>query len=204
MKKNLLIIALLLVVFLAFKYFNNRNKEKTELKENSALILESLKNVSKLVVTEAKFTEVFNYSNSKELLGKYITSDKKALVVVNADVTVSYDLSKMTYEIDEENKILKILSIPEPEMKISPDFEYYDVQSDYFNKFDANDYNEIKDRVTAKLKTKIEASDLRKNSKDRLFTELTKFYILTNSMGWTLQYEENTVTDMEALKKLKL
>jgi len=204
MKKNLLIIALLLVVFLAFKYFNNRSKEKTELKENSALILESLKNVSKLVVTEAKFTEVFNYSNSKELLGKYITSDKKALVVVNADVTVSYDLSKMTYEIDEENKILKILSIPEPEMKISPDFEYYDVQSDYFNKFDANDYNEIKDRVTAKLKTKIEASDLRKNSKDRLFTELTKFYILTNSMGWTLQYEENTVTDMEALKKLKL
>ena len=204
MKKNLLIIALLLVVFLAFKYFNNRNKEKTELKENSALILESLKNVSKLVVTEAKFTEVFNYSNSKELLGKYITSDKKALVVVNADVTVSYDLSKMTYEIDEENKILKILSIPEPEMKISPDFEYYDVQSDYFNKFDANDYNEIKDRVTAKLKTKIEASDLRKNSKDRLFTELTKFYILTNSMGWTLQYEENTVTDMDALKKLKL
>ena len=204
MKRNVFIIVLLLAIFLLFKYFNNRSKEKTELKENSALILESLKNVSKLVVTEAKFTEVFNYSNSKELLGKFLTSDKKALVVVNADVTVSYDLSKMTYEIDEENKILKILSIPEPEMKISPDFEYYDVQSDYFNKFDANDYNEIKDRVSSKLKTKIEASDLRKNSKDRLFTELTKFYILTNSMGWTLQYEQNTVTDMDALKKLKL
>lgn len=204
MKRNVFIILLLLAIFLLFKYFNNRSKEKTELKENSALILESLKNVSKLVVTEAKYTEVFNYSNSKELLGKYLTSDKKALVVVNADVTVAYDLSKMTYEIDEENKILRILSIPEPEMKISPDFEYYDVQSDYFNKFDANDYNEIKDRVNAKLKTKIEASDLRKNSKDRLFTELTKFYILTNTLGWTLQYNENVVSDVEALKKLKL
>lgn len=193
-----------MAVFLLFKYFNNRSKEKTELRESSALIQESLKNVSKLIVTEGHFSEVFNYSNSKELLGKYLTSDKKALVVVNADVTVSYDLSKMTYEIDEENKVLRILSIPEPEMKISPDFEYYDVQADYFNKFDGSDYNEIKTRVNAKLKKKIEASDLKENSKDRLLTELTKFYILTNTLGWTLEYHENKVTNIELLKELKL
>jgi hypothetical protein len=36
---------------------------------------------------------------------------KKALIVVNADVTV-YDLHKMKYDIDEKNKIISILSIP--------------------------------------------------------------------------------------------
>lgn len=203
MKKNILIIALLLVIFLAFKYFNNRSKEITELKESTALIQESVQNVGKLIVTEGHFSEVFNYSNSKELFGKYITSDKKALVVVNADVSVVYDLSKMTYEVDAENKVLRILNIPEPEMKISPDFEYYDVQDDYLNQFEAADYNEIKNRVNQKLKTKIEASDLKANAKDRLLTELTKFYILTNSLAWTLEYNEDTITEINELEFLK-
>jgi hypothetical protein len=33
------------------------------------------------------------------------------LIVVNADVTVAYDLHKMKYDIDEK-KIISILSIP--------------------------------------------------------------------------------------------
>jgi hypothetical protein len=40
-----------------------------------------------------------------------VSFDKKALIVVNADVTVAYDLHKMKYDIDE-NKIISILSIP--------------------------------------------------------------------------------------------
>ncbi len=130
--------------------------------------------------------------------------EKKALVVVNAEVVVAYDLSKMTYEVDTENKILRILSIPEPELKISPDFEYYDIQDDFLNPFEAKDYNEIKDRVNLKLKTKIEASGLKQNAKERLLNELTKLYILTNSLGWTLQYNENTVTDLDLLKDFTL
>lgn len=203
MKKNFLIVLLLLFAFIAIWFFTKRNKEHTELRESTVLIQESLKNVSKLVVTEGHFSEVFNYKNSKELFGKYITSDKKALVVVNADVSVLYDLSKMTYEVDEANKILRILSIPEPELKISPEFEYYDIQDDFLNPFEASDYNEIRDRVNKKLKSKIEASDLKTNAKERLLNELTKFYILTNSLDWTLQYNENTVTDIELLKEFQ-
>jgi hypothetical protein len=41
-----------------------------------------------------------------------VSFDKKALIVVNADVTVAYDLHKMKYDIDEKNKIISILSIP--------------------------------------------------------------------------------------------
>jgi hypothetical protein len=33
-----------------------------------------------------------------------VSFDKKALIVVNADVTVAYDLHKMKYDIDEKNK----------------------------------------------------------------------------------------------------
>ena len=89
------------------------------------------------------FSEVFNYKNSKDVFGDYITSEKKALVVVNADVTIAYDLSKIEFEVDESTKTLTILGIPEDEVKISPDFEYYDIQADFFNPFEAKDYNAI-------------------------------------------------------------
>src|SRR5690606_8951992 len=119
---------------------------------------QELRNVSKLVVTEGHFAEVYNYKDSKELFGPMITAHKKALVVVNAEVAIAYDMSQIDYEVDEANKVLKIIRVPEPEIKISPDFEYYDVTADYFNPFNAADYNAIKRNVNASLMKKIEAS----------------------------------------------
>jgi len=159
------------------------------------LIQEQISNVSKLIVTEGHFAEVYNYKDSQELFGSLITADKKALVVVNAEVNVVYDLNEIDFEIDEENKILRIKSIPEPEIKINPDFEYYDITADYFNPFKAADYNKIKNNVNVSLLKKVEASTLKTNAKNRLISELHKFYVLTNSMGWTLEYREEVVTD---------
>jgi site-specific recombinase XerD len=88
-------------------------------------------------------------------------------------------------------------------MKISPDFEYYDIQEDYFNQFDAKDYNSIKETVKKQLMKKIEASDLKANAKNRLLSELSKFYILTNSLGWTLKYNTNPVNGLNELNNLE-
>ncbi|TYA54633.1 DUF4230 domain-containing protein [Formosa maritima] len=174
------------------------------LKESTALIQEQIKNVGKLIVTEGHFSEVFNYKNSKEIFGDYFTSDKKALVVVNADVFVAYDLSEIKFKVDETTKTLIILSIPKEEIKIAPDLEYYDVQADFFNPFEAKDYNNIKETIKVSLLKKLEHSDLKTNAKNRLINELSKFYILTNSLGWTLQYNENPIRNIEELQGLKL
>ncbi len=100
---------------------------------------------------------------------------------------------KIDFEVDREAKMLRIKSIPDPEIKISPDFEYYDVTSDYLNLFDASDYNKIKKNVNASLMKKVNRSSLLKNAQNRLISELQKFYILTHSMGWGLEYEGQTV-----------
>ena len=146
------------------------------------------------------FAEVYNYKDSKELFGPLITAHKKALVVVNADVSIAYDMSKISYEVDEENKTLKIIQIPEPEIKISPDFEYYDVTADYLNPFNAKDYNAIKRNVNASLMKKIEASSLRSNAENRLVSELSRILVLTNSMEWTLVYNNTPVKNAEQLE----
>lgn len=176
-----------------FRSCYDDKKDKSILEENSMLIQQQIENVSKLVVTEGHFAEVYNYRDSQQLFGYLLTADKKALVVVNAEVTVGYDLGLIDFEIENETKTLHIKSIPEPEVKINPDFEYYDVTADYFNPFEAKDYNTIKKNVTASLLKKVEASSLKSNAENRLISELQKFYILTNSMGWTLTYGDTVV-----------
>jgi len=119
-------------------------------------------------------------------------------------VTIGYDLSKIKYKIDQETQTLHILSIPKEEVKINPDFEYYDIQSDFLNQFEAKDYNEIKETVNTSLMKKIEASDLKSNAQNRLISELSKFFIVTNSLGWTLEYNKTPVESLEVLQTLKL
>lgn len=193
MKKVFVGVLITLAVVLVFRSCADDKEEKSILEENSMLIQTQIDNVSKLIVTEGHFAEVYNYKDSKMLFGPFISAEKKALVVVNADVTIAYDLSKIDFEVDESSKTLHIKSIPEPEVKISPDFEYYDVSSDYLNMFEASDYNKIKKNVNASLMKKVEASALKTNAENRLISELQKFYILTNSLGWTLVYNDKTV-----------
>lgn len=204
MRKIILGVVVTMVLLFTFKYCDSKKEDKIVLQESSELIQEQIKNVGKLVVTEGHFSEVFNYKNSKEILGSFLTSNKKALIVVNADVTVAYDLSKIEFEIDQTNKTLTILSIPKEEIKISPDLQYYDIQADYFNPFEANDYNSIKETIKKSLMKKLEKSDIKANAKNRLISELAKFYILTNSLGWTLKYNENTIKSSNQLEAIKL
>ena len=200
MKKVLVGAIIALASVLIYKSCTDNHQQKSILEENSMLIQQELRNVSKLVITEGHFAEVYNYKDSKELFGPLITAHKKALVVVNADVSIAYDMSKISYEVDVENKTLKIIQIPEPEIKISPDFEYYDVTADYLNPFNAKDYNAIKRNVNASLMKKIEASSLRSNAENRLVSELSRILVLTNSMEWTLVYNNTPVENAEQLE----
>jgi len=204
MRKILFGVIITLIVLFTFKYCGDQRRNNIVLQENSALIQKQIKNVGKLVVTEGHFSEVFSYQNSKAIFGDLFESEKKALVVVNADVSIAYDLNQIEYNIDEINKTLQILSIPKEEIIISPDFEYYDIQDGYFNEFEAKDYNDIKETVKQSLMKKVEASELKSNAKNRLISELAKFYILTNSLGWTLEYNQTPISNIESLQNIKL
>ena len=197
-------IIIAILIFFTYKYFSENLSNGITIQEHSALIQKQINQVGKLIVTEGHFSEVFDYKKSKALFTNYISVEKKALVVVNAEVTVAYDLSKIEYRVDKKSRTLKIISIPEEEIKINPDFEYYDIQQGFLNPFEANDYNAIKEAVNKSLAKKIEASSLKLNAKNRLISELSKFYILTHSLGWTLEYRETPVNDLEQLSRLKL
>lgn len=168
-------------------------ERKNTLEESSSLIQQEVKQVSKLIVTEGHFSQVYNYKQSEGMFGNLWITKKKALVVVNAEVQIAYDLSKVKFDIDAANQTLYIREIPEAEIKVFPDFKYYDAAGDYFNPFDADDINTIKSRVNASIRRKVEGSDLKENANRRLIAELARFYVLTNSLGWRLVYEDKEV-----------
>ncbi len=204
MRNIFLGIVIAFVIVFGLRYCENKKENREILKANTALIQKELKNVGKLIVTEGSYAQVFSYNDSKDLMYGLFDARKKALIVVNAKASIAYDLSEVTTDMDETTKTVTITNIPEPELSINPNIEYYDVTQDYLNQFTASDYNKIKQRVEKSLRKKIEASELRTNAQNRLISELQKIYILTNSMGWTLKYNTTVVENEAELEKLKL
>lgn len=199
LRKWVVLILVAMVLFFGYQFFSSKGDTST-IEYDTALIQQQIKNVGKLVVTEGHFSEVMTYKDQNKYLGDLISFDKKAIVVINADVTVSFDLSKVKYDIDAENKVVTIKSIPEEEIKISPDIKYYDVEQSTFNEFTGNDYNKINKIARANLAKKIEKSTLKSNAKNRLVSELSKILIVTNSMGWKLKYNGEEVKSEKSMQ----
>lgn len=184
-----------IAVLLLFKYCQFKKADTATIEYDSNLIQQQIVNVGKLIVTEGHFSQVLTYKDKDKYFMDLISFDKKALIVVNADVTVSYDLRQMKYDINQETKTITILSIPKEEIKISPDIKFYDVTQSNFNHFTGEDYNKINKSVKANLAKKMETSSLKSNAQNRLISELSKILILTNTMGWKLQYNGQSITN---------
>ena len=203
MTKKTLIFALICVALGSLlTFFIMRKVDKNnEVVPDTELIQQQMKNVSKLVVNEAKISQIYNYKDEKSFMN-LMSFDKKALVVVNADVQIMYDLSKLEYTIDETNKIVKITFIPKEEIKINPDIKIYDVEESRFNAFKGNDYNTIQESVKKQFHEKIRKSNIQANAKNRLVSELSKFLVVTQSLGWTFKYQEETIVNTADLNEL--
>jgi len=190
-----------LFLFFGYQYFSSKG-DTSVVEYDTALIQQQIKNVGKLVVTEGHFAEVITYKDSKKYLSDLISFEKKAIVVINADVTVSFDLSKMKYDIDSINKVITVVEIPKEEIKIAPDFKYYNTESSTFNEFTGQDYNKINKIARANLAKKIQASTLKTNAKNRLLSELNSLFIVTKNLGWTMKYKDEVITsDKEVNQK---
>ena len=206
MKRRILLLSvIILAVFLLFKFCEFKKGDTSTIDYNTNLIQQQIVNVGKLIVTEGHFSQVLTYKDQDKYFMDMVSFEKKALIIVNADVTVAYDLRKMKYDIDEKNKIITILNIPKEEIKISPDIQFYDVEQSKLNPFTGDDYNKINKSVRANLTKKMEKSSLKRNAKNRLISELSKILILTNTMGWTLQYEDKIIiNDLDLSQKIKM
>ncbi len=195
--KNLLIgIGIgLLIFYLIFKY--QEPKEGSDINSTN-LIQEQLKNVSELIVTEGHFSDVITYKDAKKYYVDWLTAEKKAVVLVKAKATLSYDLRALNYFVDQTTNTIVLTDIPEVDLNIYPSLEYYDIEQGYLNPFKAEDYNKIDKEVRKRMHNQISTSDFIDNAENRLISEL--FFLLNKdeNQQWNIIIEN----EEETLEKL--
>ncbi|WP_181374532.1 DUF4230 domain-containing protein [Polaribacter aquimarinus] len=148
--------------------------------------------MSKLIVSRGSFSEIYNYSDSKKYFYDYISFDKRAIVTVNAEVEIGYDLSKLEIQIDSLHKKIIINKIPEEEIVISPKVKYYDLQQSNFNTFSKEELNKINQNSIDKIRKTIALTDLKKKAKTRFFEEISKIYQLSVIYNWQVVDKTNS------------
>lgn len=182
-------ILVFLVGFLIAKFWYQKSENRQQ-KEETKIVVNAIKNMSKLVVSSASFSEIYNFKDSKKYFYETISFDKQAIVTVNANVEVGYDLSKLEIQIDSLAKKIYINKIPKEEITIAPDVKYFDLQQSQFNSFSKDDLNKINQKSIEKIKQTVELINLKKEAKTRFFEEISKIYQLSAIYGW--QVVDNT------------
>ncbi|PCH78254.1 MAG: hypothetical protein COB98_01150 [Flavobacteriaceae bacterium] len=177
-------VVLLLGMLLSYSWFGNQENSRS--KEEVQLLRNSIKHVSKLVVTEVEYSQIFNYSDAKKYFFETISFEKKVVLLVRAKVQVMYDLKLMETQLDTLGKIIYINKIPAPEVVISPRVRYFDFQQSSFNEFDTKELNRIHTKCIANIKNSITLDALNEKARKQLMIELKQLYQLSNLLGWQL------------------
>jgi len=184
-------LSIFLLGFFIAKFWYEKKEEEHQ-QEEIRVVLNGIQNLSKLVVSEGSFSEMYSFSDTKKYLYDYLSFEKKAILSVNAKVEVGYDLSKLEIQVDTIGKQIIINKIPKEEVLISPDIKYFDLRQSQFNTFSKSELNKLTDKAIEKIKTTITVSNLQKDAKTRLFEELSKIYQLSKIYNWKVVDNTNS------------
>lgn len=190
MKKTVAIFALLglmLLVFFATRHFYLGNSRTAT--EQSQVLLEEIRKVSKLVTVEGQFAEIYDYKD----YWKYDVSPlrKKALVRVKATVSVGYDLGNMGIQAYPDERKIVISNIPSAKiLSVEHDLDYYDITQGTFNPFTPEDYNKINTNAKAMIVEKAAESDLFQKATEQGNELLDMIRFMAEQMRWTVEIVE--------------
>jgi hypothetical protein len=185
----ILILALTFGLGIAFyQWWDNKDAPKVE--EQSQVLLERVKTVSKLITVEGYFSEVMNY---KDYWGyDFFLFQKKALILVKARVSVGYDLAAMNLKSDTNTKTITLTEPPAPQiLSIDHDLSYYDIKEGTFNSFTAEDYTKMQGKAKEFVREKAEKSDLKEKATLQGNQMMDVIRFMVESAGWKLNIEKN-------------
>ncbi len=209
MKFNLLkilqfvLLALVIGVAASKFYFSKQLLPHHDVTQEADVLVEKIENVSKLVLVESTFSEVFSYKDAYKMFYDYLSFEKKAILKVTAKAAISIDLRKLVYTIDETNKQLIIEEIPEPELMIEPDIQYYDLQESTFNEFTIEELNKMNKDAVEQIRKLVRESNLYEMAKERVIEEFRDLELLSDYLGWTI-VDNSRITQLKHFDDLRV
>ncbi len=196
MKNTIVTIALIIIAFAVGIFFSNNfslfGEAKHVEEQQTSVLLERVKTVSKLVTIEGYFSVVHPYKDYYYYDLPFLR--KKAILLVNAKVMVGYDLEQMTFETDAENKILYIGNRPDPEIiSLDPKIQYYDMSEGTFNNFSTKELTKLNEDARKKIEEEVAKSNLKQIAKEKGNDVIKLVEIICRDAGWTVQYRDGSV-----------
>jgi len=200
-KINIIISIFAFALGILFTVFGIKSCESKGRNEDAKVIAYQITKMNKMVVAEQALSEIYTHTSKKSLpgLGSIYSADKKVTLLVNAKVQASYDLSKMNVKLDSINKKIVIQSIPEVDLKVFPDVEFFDMDQSVFNKFEKDDLNGIKQRGVAEVEKKIDREKLKKEAHQQLILNLKDLYQLAKIYGWEVEDQTKYATELKEI-----
>lgn len=197
----LVFIALLVGVYFGYQQYTDWRSIKA--KEESTVLLEKMRTVAKLITVEGQFSEIISYKDY--WAWDWFPFRKKALIRVQATVSVGYDLSKVTFRAYPEQKRMVIEQLPAPEiLSLEHDLDYYDLSEGTFNTFLKEDYNRINAEAKAKIREQAENSELFSAAQDQAAKMLDLMAFMVESTGWTFDYDPVKIKEKPFSKEFDL
>lgn len=170
-------------------------KRKDVTNSQSAIIMEKIRKVWKLITVEGEFAEIYHYENTKERFMSMVSSKKRAILLINARAHVGYDLSKIKMEPINDKKVIRLTEFPDPQLlSLETDLKYYDKKEGLFNKFDSSDLTEVNSKAKEYVLLKIPESGLYDTAKSEALEAILLIQNIVETIGWSLDYEDLLLT----------
>lgn len=170
--------------------FFTRKRSREITTHQSAVLLEKIRAVCKLISVEGDFAEIYRYENRRDHFMKLFSSKKKALIVINARAQIGYDFKKVQISSDPERKTIFLTHFPPPEiLSIEPELEFYDIKNGLFNAFTPEDMTSLNKEAKTHIREKIPESGLMDSARQEALEAILLIEKIVETIGWKLNYD---------------
>ena len=191
-KNILLVLITVLACFGIYSIYHKMTTIKDVEEISSTILLERVEKVFKLVTVEGNFNEIYNYEN--HIFADIWPFRKKALVQVNAKVSVGYDFESVKFIVDEDNKTLTLDGdLYADILSIDHNVKNYDFDSGLFNPISDRDITKMGAEAKDFIREKAEGSDLFSQAEEQKAELLEMLDWILQAAGWELITEESVL-----------
>lgn len=180
----------------------NSNLFRKTQAEKSSVVVEKVEKVLKLVAVEANLSELYKYQDYYSYDISFLR--KKAILRVNAKVSVGYDLKKVDITVDSLRGKVVMNELPKAEiLSIDHNLDYYDIEQGLFNSFESADYNHINANAKEYIRKVAMNKDILKQADDQKEEVMTLIRNMVKGMGYEFELRKDINTTLPPVNQSK-
>lgn len=189
----------LAAVILLIIPFRNASQKKKEAQIESAIVIEKIEKVLKVVTVEGHYSELINY---EQATFDFPGFRKKAVVQVNGRILMGYNLDQLKADADVKKKILRINNISQPQViAVEADARFFDLQQGIFNSFTKQELTQIDQKAKETIRNKAVTDGLVKRAEEQKYSLIEALCWPLIADGWVIEVDGKPMNIAEIKEK---